>query len=757
MTYSTAPSGQRPVRLFHGLTQRLTSRTTIRWAVVVAFSGLTAFAPLSEAATDSVNAAPNALSASADLGEVIVSAGLRDAREADLNASATVRDGQTLHQSQSVHLEEVLGALPNVNWAGDTQRPRYFQIRGLGELEEYQGAPNPSVGVLIDDMDFSSIGGVASLVDVDQIDVLRGPQGTVFGANALAGLIYIQSHAPSTHYESEASVSVGNENTLNESGVVNFPITTLNGGLRVAAERLDSDGDTRNVYLNRSTTNGRHDTTVRVSGFAELSPSMDLHWHVLHAQFNDGYDAWSPFGGRLTYSDQPGVDQQNSLGYSARLNWHVDAPNTLSLLHSDVSSQMVYAYDGDWGNPQLWAPYTDEFYEIQRRHRRTQSTDLRWSNDHANARSWRVGFYHQTLTESLNDESTGVSADPINGDYAQNLQTLSLFTSHADALYGQIDQPLPTGQLSVGVRVERHVANYSDQVIDAIAQTSTDQAFAPEDHLWGGHLSYTQPLSPDPFGLGQDLDGHWNATLSRGYKASGFNLSSGLPTNALTYKAESDLNAEWGLNLATRDHRVTWKGDVFAMSRQDAQIKTSYQSDPTNPNTFVFYTGNAQNAWHRGIESELQLQWNDRWVSVWRLGLLRTQFTNFTTIGDNQQSLSRELANAPHVSGSLATTYRPAPSRFVRLEWTGMSGFYYDLPPNNTQSTGYVLTHVSAGWEHEHWELTASVHNVFNQNYTVRGFYFGLAPPTYTPALYTQLGEPRLWRLNLRYRFSDER
>ena len=62
------------------------------------------------------------------------------------------------------HFADVLGLVPNLNWSGGTSRPRYFQLRGIGELEQYQGAPNPSVGFLIDDIDFSGVGMPATTV-----------------------------------------------------------------------------------------------------------------------------------------------------------------------------------------------------------------------------------------------------------------------------------------------------------------------------------------------------------------------------------------------------------------------------------------------------------------------------------------------------------------------------------------------------------------------------------------------------------------
>ena len=88
------------------------------------------------------------------LDEITVTATLRAAPAIEVPASVTVLDRQVLRDAGQQSLEDVLGLIPNLNWAGDTSRPRYFQLRGIGELEQYQGAPNPSVGFPIDAAEF---------------------------------------------------------------------------------------------------------------------------------------------------------------------------------------------------------------------------------------------------------------------------------------------------------------------------------------------------------------------------------------------------------------------------------------------------------------------------------------------------------------------------------------------------------------------------------------------------------------------------
>jgi len=133
---------------------------------------------------------------------------------AEAPTSIAVISQQQIENQAIQHFEELMGNVANLNFAGGTSRPKYLQIRGVGERSEYRGAPNASVGFIVDDIDLSGLGMAASMYDIQQVEVLRGPQGTRFGANALAGLIYLKSNDPTQTREHGLKASLGNDDLL---------------------------------------------------------------------------------------------------------------------------------------------------------------------------------------------------------------------------------------------------------------------------------------------------------------------------------------------------------------------------------------------------------------------------------------------------------------------------------------------------------------------------------------------------------------
>lgn len=695
-----------------------------------------------------VSAAARAVSAdpSPDVGsalnEVVVTGTYRPAAEIDVPASVSVLDAATLREAGQQHLEDVLALVPNLNWAGDTSRPRYFQIRGIGELEQYQGAPNPSVGLLIDDIDFSGLGSAATLFDVDHIEVLRGPQGMRYGANALGGLIYAQSAEPAETVGGHVELGAGNYGERDYGAVLTGPVPALDSSFRLAAQHYRSDGYYRDVYLNRNDTDRRGELTLRARWRYQPSDQLRIDLSLLHVQIDNGYDAFTLDNSRNTQSDRPGVDSQHSTGASARLTYSGVGPATLTVIGSYAKTLVKYSFDGDWGNPNLWAPYIYDYNDVQNRNRNTQSLEARLATNNEHGLNWLVGVYGLQLHESLNEDSSGIFFDPsAGGDVPpmDSVLTSSRFRSRTGAVFGELDGELTAQwRWTVGLRGERWSARYSD---------NDPHEFSPANNLWGGTISLTRVISRTQSAY---------ATVSRGYKAGGFNLSDAILPSQIEFNPESDLNFEVGYKAELFERRLRVNTDVFYMRRKSLQVKTSEQLDPSNPNTFTLFTGNADSGFNYGLESEAQWQATQSLVLAASLGLLQTRYHGFTQ--NEQQLPDRALPNAPPWQAAVSATYRDPRGPFARVDVTGMGSYYFDLPPNWTTSRPYGLVNGRLGWEMQRWSASVWGRNLLDKKYAVRGFYFSDTPQDFLAnppvnRLYTQLGDPRAWGVNISVNF----
>ena len=707
---------------------------------------------------------------SPELTAIVVTATLRSTPAIEVPASVTVLSQQTLRDAGRANLEDVLGLIPNLNWAGDTSLPRYFQLRGIGELEQYQGAPNPSVGFLIDDVDFSGLGTAGTLYDIDQVDVLRGPQPTRYGANALAGLIYMKSAEPTDTLYGRVDLSGGDYGANSQGAVVSGPVDALDSGFRLAVQRYYSDGYYHNLYLNRDDTNRQDEYTYRAKWAYTPSDRLRIELTATQVNIDNGYDAYAVVNSRNTEADQPGVDSQHSTGVSIRAHYLASDTVGFTAIATYAKSVIKYSYDGDWGNPVFWAPAATVYQasEIQDRERWTKTLELRLGTESNRGFGWLVGFYGNQLDESLTDLSLydyqplAAPEDPA-ADQSNDVID-SGYRARNVALFGELDGDLaPSLRWSAGLRGERWSASYQGTTTGflgtntgyttaAITPTSivavTPATLHPANDLWGGHASLTYTLCAD-----QSV----YATVVRGYKAGGFNLSQGLLPGQLSFNPEEDLNLETGYKADLLEHRLTIDADVFYLHRRDAQIKTSFQSDPQNPDDFVFYTGNAASGHNYGLESDLAWRVAERLTVGADLGLLQSYFEDFVQQGSRGTSslpVSRELANAPHWQAAANATYRDPRGPFARIDATGMGGYYFDLPPNETTSKPYGLLHAKIGWEAARWSAYLSARNLLNKRYPVRGFYFGDVPPNFPNEVYIQLGDPRTWVASLSVNFG---
>ena len=337
--------------------------------------------------------------------EVVVTAGYRERPASQVPLSLSVLDESALDTQAAPYFENLIALVPNMNWSGDGNRARYFQIRGVGELAQYQGAPNPSVGFIIDDIDFSGIGAIATQFDIEQIEVLRGPQGTRYGANALAGLVYVRSKEATGARDGRLSLSAGQDGEFG-IGLAGGGSFSGSGNFRLSAHHYRSNGFRDNPFLARDDTNDRSDTTLRAKLSWEAGSDWRLNLTGIWADADNGYDAFAIDNSLTVLSDNPGKDAQESVGASFKAVRDDLGGYSFTSITAAAYSTIDFSFDADWGNPTAWAPVTYDFISSSERTRRTLSQEFRLASAEegrifADTTDWLIGFYVNRLDEDL--------------------------------------------------------------------------------------------------------------------------------------------------------------------------------------------------------------------------------------------------------------------------------------------------------------------------------------------------------------------
>jgi outer membrane receptor protein involved in Fe transport len=667
------------------------------------------------------------------LDEVVVTAELRDRELRNLPASVTVLDARTLEIAGVQHLQDVLALVPNLNWSAGTSRPRFFQLRGIGELEQWQGAPNPSVGFLIDGVDFSGVGMPATLSDVERIEVLRGPQGTAYGANALAGLIAINTRNPAREHELNANATVGDYGTYGANAVLGGPVGQGESAWRLVAGNYRSDGFRRNAYLDRDDTNGYDETSARFKLHTQPSDTLRADFTAMWVDLDNGYDAFALDNSRTTLSDKPGQDTQLARALAMRLDYTGARAFDLVSRTNVGTSRSVYSFDGDWGNDAAWgvnAPF--DYFQRFDRERRTLSEDLRIISranvDRGASFSWLAGVY------ALNTDEEARQHDVVHdGAFDGDALRTSEYSATNLAAYGELEWRLGEATvLSTGARVERRNADYHD---------TDGAAFSPDETMFGGSVSLRHAI-------GERANAY--LTFARGYKAGGFNIGAQVPADRRTYDTEMLHSLELGLRSSNAGDSLAGDVALFYMRRVNQQVPTGQQIVEDDPLSFVLYTDNAARGENYGLEATL------RWrpVSVLlldlRAALLETRYLGYE-FGDRNLD-GREQAHAPQYQFDFGLEYQDARGLFARVDFAGLDDFYFDAS-HDERAPSRVLTHLKAGVSGKRWRAELWVRNLFDRYYSQRGFRFGLEPPDFAPTRYVQAGDPRHAGVTLTYTF----
>ncbi|WP_444885238.1 TonB-dependent receptor [Microbulbifer sp. PSTR4-B] len=692
------------------------------------------------------------------LEEVVVTAQLRDTNLLDLPGSVSVIGTSSIEARGAGNLDQLLNMAPNVNFSTGASRGRFIQVRGIGERSQFIDPVNPSVGLVIDGIDFTGLGLAANTLDIEQVEILRGPQGTLYGANALAGLVNMRSAAPTSETTGKVSAELSEYGGRSLTAIGSGSLTEQLG-YRIAASERKSDGYMENQYLGRDDTNNIDESVLR--GKLAYSPSDDLKLGLtlFYLDADNGYDAFSLYNTRKTLSDKPGRDQQESWAGALTGQWSGNENFTLEATLSHANSDTEYGYDEDWSYIGFH-PWEYSQTDNYQRDKDNTSLDLRLlstesSKLFARRTSWVLGVYHRHEQEDLLQTS---------GKTEGTITEYSFFSSEFDtknsAVYGQLSTTLTdTLNLITGLRLEKRSADYSDSY--------STKADSNED-LWGGNITLEYHYSEDTL---------LYATVSRGYKAGGVNgaIIAEFAGNEDTYRemfefdTEHLLNYELGAKGNWLDNRLQAQLAAFYQDRSDVQAKQSL----FNPESKKFreYLGNAAGGETFGFEAEINFQATDTVRLFASAGWLNAEFVNFisSTHVDTEKDeetgtvLSpvnldgRDVAHAPSYQFFTGTEIDLSAHWVLRLELEGKDEFYFSNS-HNEKSTAYELLNARLTYRADNWEVSLWGRNLANEDYYTRGFYFsndyGNNPANfYAPEPYYQQGEPRIAGVTGTYTF----
>lgn len=657
-----------------------------------------------------------------DIERVTVTSDFRENDIQNVTASVSVVSADVIEKRQAFNLEEILGVGANINFASGASRGRFIQIRGIGERSQFSEPVNPSVGFLVDDFDFSGIAGVGTLFDVEQVEILRGPQATEFGAAGMAGTIKIKTEEADEQQSTKFRATIAEKGTW-DLGVAHGGEIADNLFYRVAVNQHKSNGFIENQFLNRDDTDNLDELTARLKLKYKPSDTTTFDVNYQYFDIDNGYDAFSLDNDGVTRSDEPGKDTQETHAVGLKGQFDLSAARvTASFNHS--TSDMVYGYDEDWtfvGFHPFEYQSTDYYF----RERDITSADVRvLSNQKSrlfnDSTQWLVGLFSRSIDETLLREYTFAAGDFSSQYEPKNIagyvQTDTQFNEHLS--------------LSLGLRVDQFDIDYADS--NGFSETV-------DDTLVGGKLVLKYQVNQASV----------YTSISRGYKAGGFNPDERVNNAQRLFEPEYNWNYEVGVKGQALDNRLAMRFALFYMDRENTQVidfDVIIRDDDTPD--FIDIIGNADVGTNKGVEFEADYQVSDTLNLALNYGYLDATFGDYQ-LTDGSTVVQQRQAQSPKHTINFSVQNYFTDQLSVRIE-TDAKDEYRFSDGHNVTSPFSAIVNAQLRYEWQDWTFSLWGKNVLDREYYVRGFGGFSNDPRdeYAfPEPYLQLGDGRQFGL----------
>ena len=589
-----------------------------------------------EAETSAPVPAGKATAGGSQLETVTVTTRRREESSQDVPTPMSVVSGQNLETQRVYRIQDLQQLVPSVNVAYMHARQSSVSIRGLGNNPASDGLEG-SVGLYIDNVYLGRPGmAVFDLMDIEQLEVLRGPQGTLFGKNTTAGVINISTRAPSFTPERSIETSVGEDGYFQTKGTISGPLNDALAG-RFSAYRTRSDGDIKNEY-NGHDLNGGSREGFRAQLLFKPNEDFNLRW------IGDYNEEDSSAGTRVLYNTGPTINGVNL--YSARAaaagatlvngshrKVNLDSDQHVTVHQGGTSVEANWSLPSDFtltsiSSYRFWnfTPKNDDGLNVPASYNagvsvedKQYSQEFRLASPKGEFFDYVVGaYYFGSDLDNKSFASYGPQADVWNGTPAGALANVgSVGNGHIKtdsfALFAQGTWHLSERlDFTAGVRgtyeeksawVTRDAPVGGAAVAGAAAAARRGRAGAYDSGDLNQYSSSPSGLLNLSYRITDDVLGY--ATVSHGEKSGGVNLAVGsAPTagaDSLLIGTERANNAELGFKSTLWDHRLQLNANVFW-----TQVN-AYQTNAYDAENRVQYLTNAGSVRSRGVEFESTL------------------------------------------------------------------------------------------------------------------------------------------------------
>jgi iron complex outermembrane receptor protein len=711
--------------------------------------------------------------------KVIVTAEKQEADVQTVPLTVTPISGATIERLHIESLSALDGSVPNlqVTVNSGVSLAAGVVIRGIGEVNNPTAYAGKEVAIVVDGVEQSTNQfGLTNQFDVERIEVLAGPQGTLFGANTTGGVINIVTRQPTGEFGVSGIASMGNYNTRNAQVAVDFPIIddVLSG--KVSVSHVGRDGFYTNLY-NGQNLGALDSNTYR--GYLRWTPvsnlDITLKSEVQSVNIENTYLQNLSTPGAVfyrpdtalnftIYDNIPGGNILRSQSHTLTTNWNssvgeVTAITNYQRYHStgnlDVGGIDCYCLD-QFGRNEGWQA----------------SQEIRDVFHPLPSINMLVGVFAQTWQDKGNGVSVVPFASPnlvTVGLTNQRNWSASLFTQN----YWNVTDRL---RLQAGLRLSWDSVSLSEAAL-SYDQPNGTNVLLLRRNLVGATLLPYAPGNPPNSGTkswtnwGGKFGADYQVTdemmvygfYARGFKSGGFNGRVTRAEDIGPFNPENVNSFEAGVKSQWLDNRLQFNASLFLNKWTNMQVQQSDYNGPTIASVIL----NAGKATTEGVEIQAQAAPFDGFLLVGNLGYLQSRYDQFFSTtnppcpplpllqppGCAISYAGRALPYAPNWTAAITGTYDfdvAGGDASVQLQYTytsGKWGNYTQAPTERLPSVGLINANISWGPRDSHWSIALWGRNLADKTYVATALD---VPPLFTEGT---LGNPRTWGADLKFNF----